>query len=111
MSKEKEELAEELRVALNCKPEELYKKYKKYKDAEAEFKELYEPFKERIISLHKAQVDIPNSIIVGGLKLIYVAPSVRSSIDSKKLKEEEPEIAKKFTKNTNVDAMIRLESI
>ena len=31
--------------------------------------------------------------------------------DSKKLKEEEPELAKKFTKTTDVNATIRIEGI
>ena len=45
------------------------------------------------------------------MKLTYVSPSERKTIDSKKLKEEEPEIAKKFTKTTNVKASVRIEEV
>lgn len=43
--------------------------------------------------------------------MTYVSPSTRSSIDSKKLKEEEPAIAEKFTKTTNVTASVRIEEL
>ena len=106
-----EELKIQVKSMLNCDPEEFYKKYKKYKKAEAEFKELYEPFKENLLQLHELQQDLPGVVVVGGLKLVYVSPSVRTSIDSKKLKEEEPEIAKKYSKTTNVSATFRLEEV
>ena len=35
----------DVRSVLNCSPEEFCKKYEAYKNAEAEFKEIYEPFK------------------------------------------------------------------
>ena len=72
---------------------------------------VYEPFKANIIGLHKTHTDLPKTIIVGGVKLTYVSPSVRNTIDSKRLKEEEPELAKKFTKTSNVSATIRLEEV
>ena len=103
--------ADQLRSALNCEPEEFYLRYKEYKEAEAKFKELYDPFKEKLIKIHEETPSLPKSVVIGGVKLIYVSPSVRSSIDNKKLKEEEPEIAKKFTKTTNVASMIRLEEV
>ena len=106
-----EEVKEVVQSVLNCEPEEFYKKYKKYKKAEEEFNKLYEPFKAGLIKLHTEHDDFPNMVIVGGAKLTYVSPSVRHSIDSKKLKEEEPELAKKFSKTTDVAATIRLEGI
>lgn len=110
MKKEESDVTENLiRSCLECKPEEFYKKYKAYKDAEAEFKELYEPFKERLLQLYAGQLISSKNIVVGGAKITYVEPSVRTSIDNKKLKEEEPEIAKKYTKNTTVGATIRIE--
>ena len=55
---------------------------------------------------------IQDHLLAGGkVKLTHVSPSTRSTIDNKKLKEEEPELAKKFTKVTNVSASIRLEEI
>jgi predicted phage-related endonuclease len=54
---------------------------------------------------------MPKTITIGGTKLTYVSPSIRNTIDSKKLKEEEPELAKKYTKATNVSATVRIETI
>ena len=108
---ENEKIKEEIQILLNCEPEEFYKKYRKYKKAEQEFKELYEPFKEKLIGLHKSNPEMAKSAIIGGVKLTYVSPSVRHTIDSKKLKEELPDIAEKFTKVTNVDASIKIEGV
>lgn len=106
-----EEIKNMVQSVLNCEPEEFYKKYKKYKKAKEEFEKLYTPFKEGLIKLHGENEDIPSTVIVGGMKVIYVSPSTRTSIDSKKLKEEEPEIAKKFTKSTLVSATLRIEEV
>lgn len=104
------DFAEALRSAMGCTSEQFYDKYRAYKDAEAEFKSVYEPLKAKVIELHEKQ-NLPKNVLVGGAKLTYVSPSTRSSIDSKKLKEEEPEIAKKFTKHTSVAATVKLEDI
>lgn len=108
---EDENIKTELQIMLNCEPAEFYKKYKKYKKAEAEFKELYEPFKEKLIKLHEDNNEAPSAVQIEGLKLVYVSPSTRNTIDSKKLKEEEPELAKKYTKITNVSATIRIDEV
>jgi hypothetical protein len=42
------------------------------------------------------------------VKLTYVAPTTRTSIDSAKLKKELPEIAEKYTKTSNVKASLRI---
>lgn len=106
-----EEFREVVQSMLNCEPDEFYKKYKKMKKAEEEFNKLYEPFKKGLIQLHSEHDDLPHTVVVGGAKLTYVSPSTRTSIDSKKLKEEEPEIAKKFTKSTLVSASVRIEEV
>lgn len=107
-----DELADAFRQAMPCDPDEFAKRYTEFKKAKAKFDEIYEPFKLNLLSLYKDKPDIPKTVIVGGtVKLTYVSPSKRSTIDSKKLKEEEPELAKKFTKSTDVSASIRLESI
>ena len=64
-----------------------------------------------MLQLHELDTTIPSAVQVQGVKLVYVSPSVRNTIDSKKLKEEEPELAKKYTKTTNVSATIRLEEV
>jgi len=108
---EDENLKTELQIMLNCEPEEFYKKYKKYKKAETEFKNLYEPFKEKLLKMYEENSNTPSSIQISGVKLVYVSPSTRNTIDSKKLKEEEPELAKKYTRITNVSATLRVEEI
>lgn len=95
--------------ALGCDPDEFSKRYTAMKQAEKEFEEVYAPFKENLIELHSQNAGLPKSVVVGTTKLTYVSPSTRSTIDSKKLKEEEPGIAEKYTKTTNVKATIRLE--
>ena len=42
------------------------------------------------------------------LKITYVAPSTRVSVDSKKLQKEEPEIYKKYAKTTTVAGSIKI---
>ena len=95
---------------MGCTSDEFYSKYKAMKKAEEEFKAIYEPLKAKVIELHETQ-NLPKNVIVGGAKLTYVSPSMRIGIDSKKLKEEEPEIAKKFTKTTRVAATVKIEDI
>ena len=105
------EIFELFEQALGCETEEFAEKYLAMKKAEKEFEELYTPFKENLIELHSKRSDLPKTVVVGPAKLTYVSPSTRNSIDSKKLKEEEPAIAEKYTKTTNVKATIRLEEI
>ena len=45
------------------------------------------------------------------LKITYVAPSTRVSVDSKKLQEKEPEIYKKYVKTTTVAGSIKITLI
>ena len=45
------------------------------------------------------------------LKITYVAPSSRTSVDSKKLEKEEPEIYKKYVKTTTVEGSIKITLI
>lgn len=42
------------------------------------------------------------------LKITYVAPSTRTSVDSKKLQKEEPEIYKKYVKTTTIAGSIKI---
>ena len=105
------EIFELFEQALGCETEEFAEKYLAMKKAEKEFEELYTPFKENLIELHSKRNDLPKTVVIGPTKLTYVSPSTRNSIDSKKLKEEEPAIAEKYTKTTNVKATIRLEEI
>ena len=44
----------------------------------------------------------------GNMKITYVAPSSRTSVDSKKLEIEKPEIYKKYVKTTTVEGSIKI---
>ena len=96
------DLASVFEQALGCDPYEFEEKYEKFKKAEAEFNSIYEPFKDNLIKLHQDNKDLPKSVIIGGIKCTYVSPSTR-------LKEEEPELAKKYMKTSNVKPTIRIE--
>lgn len=108
---EAERVSDLFRQALTCTPEEFSKRYMEFKEAKARFDEVYEAFKDNIIKLHETETELPKSILVDTVKLTYVAPSTRTTIDSKKLKEEEPELAKRFSKTSNVSATVRIEGI
>ncbi len=45
----------------------------------------------------------------GSVTFTYVAPTVRNSIDSVKLKKEQPDVAAKYTKTSNVSASVKIE--
>lgn len=96
-------------VNTNVTPEEFAKRYKAYKKAEAKFKEIYEPFKQSFLDLYNTTPALSNGVVIDGVKITYVSSSIRNSIDTKKLKEEEPELVKKYMKATTVDATIRLD--
>ena len=44
------------------------------------------------------------------LKVTYVAPSTRTSIDAKALKKDHPDIAEKYSKTSNVAASVRIQT-
>lgn len=100
---------EKLEKALPCEAKEFSKAFKEMKEAERKFEGMFNEFKKNIITIHEQSPDFPKTIFLGGAKLTYVSPSVRNSIDSKKLKEEEPELAKKYNKTTKVSASVRIE--
>lgn len=106
-----EEMMDLLQTALNCDPSTFIDVYDRYKTAEKEFNAIYEPFKENLIKIYETHPEFMKNIIIGNAKLTYVSPNTRKTIDTKKLKEEEPSIAEKYTKSTDVKATIRLENI
>lgn len=110
--KEANNVNKAFRQAITCDSEEFAKRYREFKEAKARFDEVYEASKANLLALYEENPSLPKQVVVGGaVKLTYVSPSVRSSIDTKKLKEEEPAIAEKFTKNTSVGATMRLEDL
>lgn len=100
---------DKIEAALPCEPEEFVKAFKDMKEAERKFDEVFSEFKKGLLAIHEQTPDFPKTIFMQGAKLTYVSPSVRNTIDSKKLKEEEPELAKKYNKTTKVSASVRIE--
>ena len=77
--------------------------------------------KEKELKLLKDMVDSVKTVLYGtmekegiktvdrgNLKITYVAPSSRTSVDSKKLEKEEPETYKKYVKTTTVAGSIKI---
>ena len=77
--------------------------------------------KEKELKLLKDMVDSVKTVLYGtmekegiktvdrgNLKITYVAPSSRTSVDSKKLEKEEPDIFKKYVKTTTVAGSIKI---
>ena len=42
------------------------------------------------------------------IKMVYVAPSTRSTIDSTRLKKDHPDLAKEYSRISNVSASVRI---
>ena len=77
--------------------------------------------KEKELKLLKDMVDSVKTVLYGtmekegiktvdrgNLKITYVAPSTRTSVDSKKLEKEKPKIFKKYVKTTTVAGSIKI---
>lgn len=108
MSEEKLKI---LGIALNCNPRELVQKYKELKKLESEFNDLYVPIKSKLVTILEEYMkeDITHKhILIDGVNFSYVSPSVRSTVDTKKLKEEEPKLVKKYMKDTKVEPTIKI---
>lgn len=92
--------------------EELEELMEDIKSKEEELKIL----KEKVDSVKKVLYDTMGkegvkTVDRGKLKITYVAPSSRTSVDSKKLEKEEPEIYNKYVKTTTVEGNIKITLI
>ena len=91
------ELAEIVRIETYIKTLDEQKKR-----AEAEMAE----FKEKLISAMEEKG--VKSMDMENIKITYIAPSCRETVDTKKLKTEYPEIAEKLKKSTKTKASVRI---
>lgn len=78
----------------------MLKRYKK------QYKEREKEFKSRLTTL-MGDAGIYN-VTLGGLKISYVKGYTKSTLDSTRLRKEMPEVAKKYTKTTNVLPTIKI---
>lgn len=95
-------------VAKDLMPKDFVKKYKQMKKLEAEIKAAEDVFKQSLIQMFESIPDLEtNSVALDGLKFTYASAYTKTTVDSKKLKEEYPEIYAKVTKTSNVKSSIR----
>ena len=89
-------------------PEKFAKEYKKMKKLQEQIDRTESMIKNKLIEMFEKQPNLDKKYVaVDGLKFTYVGPTVKNTIDSKKLKEEYPEIYKKVAKKSNVKSQIR----
>lgn len=95
-------------VAKDLMPKDFVKKYKQMKKLQAELDEMENSFKQNLIQMFESIPELEtNSVSLDGLKFTYTKPYTKTSVDSKKLKEEYPEIYNKVTKTSNVKSSIK----
>lgn len=95
-------------VAKDLMPKDFVKKYKQMKKLQAELDEMESNFKQNLIQMFESIPELEtNSVALDGLKFTYTSAYTKTSVDSKKLKEEYPEIYAKVTKTSNVKSSIK----
>lgn len=95
-------------VAKQMLPKDFAKKYKAFIKAQNKLKEIENKFKEELITMYESITEPENnSVNIDGIKFTYIGPSKRKSFDSKKFQEDNPELYKKYIKESNVKSSIR----
>ena len=88
-------------------PETYGEKYRLYKSLEHELKDMEATFKDQLVEALENSNE-QKSLETQGIKFSFVKGSVRTSVDSKKLQEEEPEIYEKYLKETSVKSTYKI---
>ena len=89
-------------------PEKFAKEYKKMKKLQEQITRTENMIKDKLIEMFEKQPELDKKYVaVDGLKFTYVGPSQRNTVDTKKLKEEYPEIYKKVATKSSVKSQIR----
>ena len=95
-------------VAKDLMPKDFVKKYKQMKKLQSEIENMENTFKQNLIQMFESIPELEtNSVSLDGLKFTYASAYTKTTVDSKKLKEEYPEIYAKVTKTSNVKSSIR----
>ena len=87
---------------------ETIKKLRKLEQTRLEAEMLMKELKEELIETMESN-GITDGFEINGLKVIYKKPSTRTTLDSKKVKEELPEIFEKYSKTSEVKSSVSLE--
>ncbi len=89
-------------------PETFVKDYKKLKKLQDELSKTEAEIKTKLLQMFKEHPEMDNKTVsMDGLKFTYVKPFNRTTVDSKKLQEEWPDVYKKVTKTSLVKDTIK----
>ena len=89
-------------------PEQFAKDYKKMQKLKKELEKTENDIKIKLLELFESIPDRQqNSISSNGIRFTYVGPTIRKTVDTKKLQEEYPEVYKKVIKHSDVKSQIR----
>lgn len=88
--------------------EEAIKKLRKLEEKRLEAELAMKNFKEELLELME-QNNFKESFEVKGMKVTYKKPSQRTTLDSKKVKEELPDVFEKYSKTSDVKSSISIE--
>ena len=97
-------VAQELQLKLQQAEIELAKKELEMKEYEEAAENYREQLKEMMEKQNILNWTSPNGIV----KISYVSPYTKSSVDSKKLQKEKPDIYNKYLKTTNVKGTVKV---
>ena len=90
-------------------PKDFGKKFKALKKAQDKLAKIENDVKAKLIELFENVEDLENNTVtVDGIKFTYVKSYKKNTIDSKKLQEEEPDVYKKYLKQSNVKSSIKI---
>lgn len=87
---------------------ETIKKLRKLEQTRLEAEMLMKELKEELIETMESN-GITDGFETNGLKVIYKKPSTRTTLDSKKVKEDLPELFEKYSKTSEVKSSVSLE--
>lgn len=88
--------------------EDVVKKIRSLEEVRIEAEMTMKELKEELIEAMESN-GITDGFETNGLKVIYKKPSTRTTLDSKKVKEELPDIFEKYSKTSEVKSSVSLE--
>ena len=88
--------------------EETIKKIRGLEEVRLEAEMMMKELKEELIEKMEAN-GMTESFETNGLKVIYKSPTKRNTLDSKKIKEDLPDIYEKYSKTSDVKSSVSLE--
>ena len=89
-------------------PEEAIKTLRKLEEKRLEAEMAMKSFKADLLDLMESN-GIKEGFEVNGLKVTYKKASQRTTLDSKKIKEDLPDIYEKYSKTSDVSSSVSLE--